>query len=57
MADPRKRLREVSGRSTGDPPYKNITLDFKLKMGTLAEKVPIGDVMDISLDPLCYKYM
>ncbi|KAJ8462778.1 hypothetical protein ONZ45_g17812 [Pleurotus djamor] len=51
-----KRLTDMSGRATEEPPYVNVTLEFELKMGPLAPLVPIRDVMDIRRTPLCYKY-
>lgn len=51
------RLYEISGRSTPDPPYENITLNFQLEMGNQARSVPIRDVMDIHDDSNCYTYV
>ena len=51
------RLFEISGRSTTDPPYQNVTLDFELEMGNQAPKVPIRDVMDIHDGSNCYTYV
>lgn len=53
--NPAKRLKEISGRSTVAPPYKNVTLEFPLKMGSLAPLLTIGDVMDTR--DLCYTYL
>jgi len=52
-----RRLIEISGRSSVDPPFVNVTLAFKLKMGILAPLVSIGDVMDIRKELLCYEYI
>jgi tyrosinase len=57
MLDAPKRLFEISGRSTVDPPFVNVTLDFQLDMGALAPPVPIRDVMDIGGDTLCIDYV
>jgi tyrosinase len=51
------RLYEISGRSTPDPPYQNITLDFQLEMGNLAPNATIRSVMDIHDDSNCYTYV
>ncbi|KAJ6532764.1 tyrosinase [Mycena vulgaris] len=52
-----KRLFDVSGRSSVDPPFVNITLAFELKMLNLAPLIPIRDIMDPSSQPLCYTYI
>ncbi|KAJ7931271.1 tyrosinase [Mycena leptocephala] len=52
-----KRLFDVSGRSSVDPPFVNITLGFELKMLNLAPLVPIRDVMDPRSEPSCYTYI
>ena len=54
-ADLPNRLKDISGRSTVDPPYKNVTLDFPLEMANLAPRLPIRDVMHIT-GGLCYDY-
>lgn len=46
----------MSGRSTVDPPYVNITLDFELNMMMLAPTVTIREVMDTRNKPQCYIY-
>jgi tyrosinase len=51
------RLLEISGRSTPNPPYQNVTLDFMLEMGNQARNVPIRNVMDIHDDTNCYTYV
>ncbi|KAJ7089203.1 tyrosinase [Mycena belliarum] len=51
------RLHDVSGRSSVDPPFVNITLGFELKMSNLAPLVPIRDIMDPRRPPLCYTYV
>ncbi|KAF7338726.1 Tyrosinase central domain-containing protein [Mycena sanguinolenta] len=51
------RLFDVSGRSSVDPPFVNITLAFELKMLNLAPLVPIRDIMDPRSEPLCYRYV
>ncbi|KAF9051998.1 hypothetical protein BJ165DRAFT_1384778 [Panaeolus papilionaceus] len=52
----RGRLWEITGRSTTTPPFVNVTLDYMLIMGTLANDVPIRDVMDTHQSPQCYTY-
>ncbi|KAJ7267324.1 tyrosinase [Mycena rebaudengoi] len=56
MVDPMRRLGDMSGRSTVDPPHVNVTLDFELKMMKLAPTVTIREVMDIRNELLCYAY-
>ncbi|KAJ7484381.1 tyrosinase [Mycena latifolia] len=51
------RLFDISGRSSVDPPFVNITLAFELKMLNLAPLVTIRDVMDPRTQPLCYTYV
>ena len=48
------RLYEISGHSTPDLPYQNVTLDFDLEMGNLTSNVTICNVIDIHGDPNCY---
>jgi len=55
--DLQTRLTDISGRSTVDPPFTNVTLAFQLKMSNLANLVTIGDVMDIRTPLLCYNYV
>ncbi|KAF7369148.1 Tyrosinase central domain-containing protein [Mycena venus] len=50
------RIADMSGRSTVDPPFVNVTLDFGLDMMAIAPKVTIREVMDIRNDLLCYIY-
>ncbi|KAF8246821.1 Di-copper centre-containing protein [Wilcoxina mikolae CBS 423.85] len=61
----KKRLRDIAGPDTqfaypfdfkGPKPYKNITLEYPLKMGGLVEDVQISDVMDVKSGVLCYDY-
>ncbi|KAG5641695.1 hypothetical protein DXG03_004427 [Asterophora parasitica] len=56
-ADPQRRMSDISGRSTTDPPYEDITLDFSLETDELAQRVRIGDVMDTQGGVLCYRYV
>ncbi|CAA7268248.1 unnamed protein product [Cyclocybe aegerita] len=51
------RLTEVSGYSTYEPPFSNITLDFELRLGSVGLSVPIRKVMDIHKAPNCYTYV
>ena len=51
------RLYEISGRSTPNPPYENVTLNFLLEMGNQARNLPIRDVMNIHDDSNCYTYV
>lgn len=51
------RLYEISGRSTPNPPYQNVTLDSDLEMGNLAPTVTIRNVMDIHGESNCYTYV
>ncbi|KAF8990052.1 tyrosinase [Cyathus striatus] len=55
-ADVQNRLYQVSGRSTVQPPWVNVTLDYPLLTEPLASDIPIYDVMDIRSPPLCYTY-
>ncbi|KAG5635596.1 hypothetical protein H0H81_010667 [Sphagnurus paluster] len=57
MVDPQTRLFDISGRTSVDPPYQNVTLDFMLDMGGVAPHVPIRKVMDIRRKPGCYVYV
>jgi hypothetical protein len=50
------RIDDMSGRSTVDMPYVNVTLDFELGMMKLAPTVTIREVMDIRNALLCYVY-
>ncbi|KAJ7681228.1 tyrosinase [Mycena olivaceomarginata] len=51
------RLFDVSGRSSVDPPFVNITLAFQLKMLNLAPLASIRDIMDPTSEPSCYRYI
>ena len=57
MADPARRMDQITGRSTINPPYRNITLEDYLDYEQFAPKLQIKDVMDISSEPLCYVYV
>ncbi|KAJ6534938.1 tyrosinase, partial [Mycena capillaripes] len=50
------RAEDMSGRSTVNPPYVEITLDFGLDMMMLAPTVRISDVVDIRSEAQCYIY-
>ena len=56
MLDPEKRLHEISGPTTVNPPFVEVTLDFMLTSSTLAPPIPIRDVMSIFHPSLCYTY-
>ncbi|KAL0569491.1 hypothetical protein V5O48_012473 [Marasmius crinis-equi] len=58
MADPDNRLHDISGRTTIDPPYQNLTLDFPLKNAGLAPLTEsVASVMDLRNELLCYSYV
>ncbi|KAJ7217120.1 tyrosinase [Mycena pura] len=50
------RQEDISGRSTVDPPYVSVTLDFELDMMMLAPPVTIKDIVDTRSGWLCYIY-
>jgi hypothetical protein len=54
---PSKRLYEISGRSTVNPPYRNVTLAYQLKTFNLAPPVTIAQVMDTTNPLLNYVYV
>ena len=56
MLDPKTRLYEISGPTTVNPPFVNVTLDFVLTSGVLGPPLPIRDVMNIYHPSLCYTY-
>ena len=56
MLDPEKRLEAISGPTTVNPPFVNVTLDFMLAIGVLGPLLPIRDVMNIYHPSLCYTY-
>ncbi|KAG6876274.1 hypothetical protein C0993_004542, partial [Termitomyces sp. T159_Od127] len=56
-ADKQNRLYQISGRSTQNDSYHNVTLDTTLPTGTFEQQpVTIRQVMDIENQPLCYTY-
>jgi tyrosinase len=55
--DLKRRLKDISGPTTQNPPYTEVTLDFGLKMSNLAPLVSIRDVMDTTGELLCYIYV
>ncbi|KAG6915526.1 hypothetical protein DXG01_011023 [Tephrocybe rancida] len=57
MEDPKRRLYAISGRSTYQPPFKNVTLDWPLSMAGVAPHARIRDVMDIAGGYMCYRYV
>ncbi|KAF7358946.1 Tyrosinase central domain-containing protein [Mycena sanguinolenta] len=50
------RVKDISGRSTVNPPHVDVTLDFELDMGMLAPPVTIREVMDVPNQLLCHTY-
>ncbi|KAJ2921487.1 hypothetical protein H1R20_g15607, partial [Candolleomyces eurysporus] len=56
MADPTNRLYALSGPTTQNPPFTNITLDFKMPFTTIAQPLAVREVMDIESEPSCFQY-
>ncbi|KAL0565415.1 hypothetical protein V5O48_016609, partial [Marasmius crinis-equi] len=54
MEDPENRLYELTGRTTADPPFQNLTLDFPLESSGLAPTIDAASVMDLTNEFLCY---
>lgn len=54
--EPSKRLLEIGGRSSPNPPYGTANLDLLLEFGDLAPPVPLREVMDVAYEPYCYAY-
>ena len=56
--DPSKRQSTLSGGSTtfNIPPSANVTLDDYMSFGYLDDDRRIGDLMDVSKGPYCYRY-
>ncbi|KAF7324633.1 Tyrosinase central domain-containing protein [Mycena kentingensis (nom. inval.)] len=54
--DSASRITDVSGRSTVEPPFTDITLDFELDMLGLVPTVTVREVMDLDSESLCYTY-
>ncbi|KAF5325995.1 hypothetical protein D9611_000744 [Ephemerocybe angulata] len=55
-ANPKKRLQEIGGRSSPNPPYGVVTLDYPLEFAGFAPTVPIRDAIDVGYEPYCYAY-
>ena len=56
--DPLNRQYAVSGGSTtfNIPPSPDVTVDHLLNFGTLDHEWRIGDLMDVTKGPYCYRY-
>ncbi|KAF7313884.1 Tyrosinase central domain-containing protein [Mycena chlorophos] len=50
------RVVDMSGRSTVDPPYQNVTLSYELDLLGLAPVMEIREMMDTRSELLCYIY-
>ncbi|KAF7364338.1 Tyrosinase central domain-containing protein [Mycena sanguinolenta] len=50
------RLEDISGPSTVNPPYEDVTLDFELDMMMLAPPVTIREVLETPNQLLCHIY-
>ncbi|PPQ73806.1 hypothetical protein CVT24_007258 [Panaeolus cyanescens] len=57
-ADPEKRMYQVTGRTTPEDDFRNVTLEFPLSVGQLdpGHGARIGDMMNIRQQPNCYDY-
>lgn len=52
------RLYEISGRTTVNPPYVNVTLEWPLQMSeSIGPTIPLWQVMDIHSEHNCYTYV
>ena len=56
--DPFNRQYALSGRSTtfNIPPSPDVTVDHLLNFGNLDHDWRIGDLMDVTKGPYCYRY-